>query len=71
MRQRQEQFKAELRALLARYNAEIQIDDVNTRSYYGTEEMIVTLDGVFDDNHKMVHEFESFSIGRWCSGESV
>jgi hypothetical protein len=71
MTTRREQFAEELRQLLAKYNAELEVRDMSRFSYAPDEEMFVTLMSVCNDEGEIVEDFDDFSIGRWCSGTTV
>lgn len=71
MTTRREQFAEELRQLLAKYNAELELRDTNRCGFIPDEEMFVTLMSKYNDDGELVQDFDEFSIGRWCSGETV
>lgn len=69
MSTREEQFREELRSLLERYDAEITVT-TERRGYGNVELMVVEFNSKVEDG-EIVHEYESFDIGRWCSATGV
>ncbi len=61
-------FRAELAALLAKWGAEIQVDDHgdhNRRDLRCT----VTIDGVYTDDHETQRPFTQFDLGTYITAD--
>lgn len=64
-------FRHELRALLAKYNAELQAED-HWQGYAECGEdvrMTVYVPAVFDENHNCVREWTSIDLGTFVDGK--
>lgn len=63
------EFRADLKALLTKYKAEINLEDAGRYSYAACEEMVVSFDAEYDGNGNTLTEYGSFSLGRFECGE--
>jgi hypothetical protein len=71
MMTRKEQFKEELRALLGRFNAEIELVSLRDKHDLSAgEQMEVHLDAQYVGD-ELVEDQERFTIGTWISGTAV
>jgi len=56
------EFKADLKALLKKYRASIEIQDTG-RSFYSRQIMMVSIDGVYDENGECISDYTSVDLG--------
>jgi hypothetical protein len=66
----QTKFLSELKALLRKWQAEINVADAG-RELNVDYNMIVTIASQYDENEICTREFREFSIGNWISYDSV
>lgn len=62
------QFKQELTDLLAKYGAELAVEDCSRRGY--DMQMVVTIPPKWDESGEQLQEFNEISLGRFI-GEYV
>ena len=63
----EKEFREELRLLLARYKAELQVDIDGD----ATGVIHVYVDGVYTKDDETSSEYADFDIGSYCNGEVV
>ena len=64
-------FRAELMALLAKYDAELEAED-HWQGYSECGEdvrMTVTVPAIWDENHDMQREFTEIDLGSWLRAD--
>ncbi len=67
----EESFKTDLRALLAKYNAEMDVDE--TCSGWGSivNGIQIYIPSIYNDNHDCISEDATFTIGKWSNKDCV
>lgn len=67
--ERKNAFMADLKAVLAKHNADIYLDEINVKAYMGGNwVMAVTLDSVYDSDGECVAQYDYFNIGNYIDG---
>ena len=68
--QREQAFITELKELLARHDAEIELEETDRRAYIGsTYEIVVSLYAEYNKEHKCIKEHTEINLGTFINGD--
>ncbi len=65
------EFKADLSALLRKYNAEVSLTENNDAYYTAVDGIEFTISAVWDDDHNLVSDFATVNIGTWATADNL
>lgn len=64
-------FKAELAALLRKYNAEVSLTENNDHYYTTVDGIEFTIPAVWDDDNNLVSDRAHVNIGTWATADNL